>query len=45
MARKFIALYNRMEGKDIYDLFYCLDLDFDERELGGHWTSCLISAG
>ena len=33
MARKFIALYNRMEGKDIYDLFYCLDLDFDEEDL------------
>ncbi|PXF61269.1 MAG: hypothetical protein C4B59_04775 [Candidatus Methanogaster sp.] len=30
MARKFVALYNRMEGKDIYDIFYCLDLDFDE---------------
>ena len=28
MARKFITLYNRMEGKDIYDLFFCLDLDF-----------------
>ena len=22
-----------------------LDLDFDERELGGRWTSCLIFAG
>ncbi len=33
MARKFIALYNRMEGKDIYDLFYCLDLDFDKEDL------------
>ena len=33
MARKFIALYNRMEGKDIYDLFYCLDLDFDGENL------------
>ena len=33
MARKFVALYNRMEGKDIYDLFYCLDLDFDEENL------------
>jgi len=30
MARKFIALYNRMEGKDIYDIFYCLDLSYDE---------------
>jgi len=33
MARKFVALYNRMEGKDIYDLFYCLDLDFDKENL------------
>jgi len=33
MARKFVALYNRMEGKDIYDLFYCLDLDFDKEDL------------
>jgi hypothetical protein len=33
IARKFITLYNRMEGKDIYDLFYCLDLDFDKGKL------------
>ncbi len=33
MARKFVALYNRMEGKDIYDLFYCLDLDFDKEDM------------
>ena len=33
MARKFITLYNRMEGKDIYDLFYCLDLEFDRGNL------------
>lgn len=33
IARKFIALYNRMEGKDIYDLFYCLDLEFDRGNL------------
>lgn len=33
MARKFITLYNRMEGKDIYDLFYCLDLDFYKENL------------
>ncbi len=33
MARKFLALYNRMEGKDIYDLFYCMDLDFDRESL------------
>ncbi len=33
MARKFVALYNRMEGKDIYDVCYCLDLDFDKESL------------
>ncbi len=33
MARKFVALYNRMEGKDIYDVFYCLDLDYDKKSL------------
>ena len=33
MARKFIALHNRMEGKDIYDLFYCLDMDFNKENL------------
>jgi len=33
MARKFIALYNRTEGKDIYDAFYCLDLNFDTKDL------------
>ncbi len=33
MARKFIALYNRLEGKDIYDLFYCLELDFNRARL------------
>jgi predicted nucleotidyltransferase component of viral defense system len=33
MARKFVTLYNRMEGKDIYDLFYCLDLNFDKKNL------------
>lgn len=33
MARKFIAMYNRIGGKDIYDPFYCLDLDFDEEAL------------
>lgn len=33
MARKFVALYNRMEGKDIYDVYYCLDLDFDKNSL------------
>jgi len=33
MARKFVALYNRMEGKDIYDIFYCLDMDFDKENM------------
>jgi len=33
MARKLIALYNRTEGKDIYDVFYSLDLDFDRDSL------------
>ena len=33
MARKFVTLYNRMEGKDIYDLFYCLDSSFDKKNL------------
>lgn len=37
MARKFIALHNRTEGKDIYDLFYALDLGFD----AGSLTSAL----
>ena len=26
-------MYNRMEGKDIYDLFYCLDLGVDRENL------------
>jgi len=29
LARKLIALHNRMDGKDIYDVFYALKLDFD----------------
>jgi len=29
LARKLIALHNRMDGKDIYDIFYALKLDFD----------------
>lgn len=31
MARKFMALHNRTEGKDIYDVFYCLDLGYDKQ--------------
>ena len=33
IARKLITLYNRMEGKDIYDLFYCLDLEYSVKDL------------
>ena len=33
LARKLIALYSRMEGKDIYDVFYSLKLDFKEKNL------------
>ena len=33
MARKFITLYNRLEGKDIYDLFFCLELNFSRARL------------
>lgn len=33
IGQKLIALYNRGEGKDIYDLFYGLDLIFKEKIL------------
>ncbi len=33
LARKLITLYSRMEGKDIYDLFYSLDLNFNKEQL------------
>lgn len=33
MARKLVALHNRTEGKDIYDMFYCLDLKLDKKAL------------
>lgn len=33
IARKFMALHNRTEGKDIYDLFYSLDLAYDDKVL------------
>lgn len=33
VARKLITLYSRMEGKDIYDMFYCLEMDFDKEAL------------
>jgi len=29
LAKKVVALYSRMEGKDIYDVFHALNLDFD----------------
>jgi predicted nucleotidyltransferase component of viral defense system len=29
LARKLIALYSRSEGKDVYDVTYCLGLEFD----------------
>ncbi|GAB6136349.1 nucleotidyl transferase AbiEii/AbiGii toxin family protein [Thermococcus prieurii] len=29
LAKKMVALYNRMEGKDIYDLFHALNMGFD----------------
>jgi hypothetical protein len=33
IAQKFMALYNRTEGKDIYDIFYALDLDYTNNQL------------
>lgn len=33
LAQKLITLYSRKEGKDIYDLFYGLDLTFKEKIL------------
>jgi predicted nucleotidyltransferase component of viral defense system len=35
LAKKLVALYNRMEGKDIYDSFYGLKLDLDEKKFDG----------
>ena len=32
LVRKLIALYNRMEGKDIYDVFYALKFDLKEKK-------------
>jgi len=31
LARKIIALYNRIEGKDIYDVFYGIRMEFDKK--------------
>lgn len=33
IASKFIALYNRQEGKDMYDLFFCLDEGYNRGRL------------
>ncbi|MBS3151638.1 nucleotidyl transferase AbiEii/AbiGii toxin family protein [Candidatus Woesearchaeota archaeon] len=33
IARKLITLYNRNEGKDVYDLFYSLELKYDKKEV------------
>jgi predicted nucleotidyltransferase component of viral defense system len=33
LARKIVTLYNRMEGKDIYDLFHGLRLEYDRKRL------------
>jgi predicted nucleotidyltransferase component of viral defense system len=33
LARKIIALYNRMEGKDIYDVFYGIRIEYDRNRL------------
>jgi len=34
LSRKLTALYSRAEGKDMYDVFHMLDLEFDEKVLG-----------
>jgi predicted nucleotidyltransferase component of viral defense system len=33
IARKIVALYRRLDGKDIYDVFYSLLLDFDIKKV------------
>lgn len=33
IAQKLISLYRRIEGKDIYDLFYALDLTYDKNKV------------
>ena len=35
MARKVIALYSRTEGKDIYDVYHCLNLEYDPKKFMG----------
>jgi predicted nucleotidyltransferase component of viral defense system len=34
LARKLVALHQRVEGKDMYDVFHLLDLEFDGKVLG-----------
>ncbi|WP_148882907.1 nucleotidyl transferase AbiEii/AbiGii toxin family protein [Thermococcus aciditolerans] len=34
LAKKLAALYNRTEGKDIYDSFHALNMEFDKKRLG-----------
>ncbi|WP_461863369.1 nucleotidyl transferase AbiEii/AbiGii toxin family protein [Thermococcus sp.] len=29
LAKKIVALYNRMEGKDVYDVFHALNMEFE----------------
>ena len=33
LAKKLAALYNRAEGKDIYDSFHALNVEFDQKRL------------
>jgi predicted nucleotidyltransferase component of viral defense system len=33
LARKFVAIHQRVEGKDMYDVFHMLDLGFDRKVL------------
>ena len=42
LSQKMIALYNRGEGKDIYDVFYALDLTIDRAILRNALTQHLL---
>lgn len=33
ISRKLITLYNRGEGKDVYDLFYSLEMKYDKKKI------------
>ena len=35
VAQKFVTLYYRKQGKDIYDIFHALDLDLDKKAVMG----------